>query len=216
MDLIEFELFGKINTLVRVKRSKSININYKNIYYMRKLLLFLLTFVFIACSDNSTGPDEADITLGEGTLTVTGDIQAEHEGISQYVGLRNDDGNFLNLTLHVNQFGLGSDQENNFGFQIRLVGSDGPFTLDTGEYQIGVSNNVNILASYSNRTVSENTVTYGSTPLSSGTITILSISSTSIEAVFDVSLHLVEEEGSVNITGAFNAECLTADAGFGC
>ncbi len=188
----------------------------KNIQKRFIILLFISFTGYISCSDNSTGPDETDITLGEGTLTVTGDIQAEHEGISQYVGLRNDDGNFLNLTLHVNQFGLGSDQENNFGFQIRLVGSDGPFAFDTGEYQIGESNNVNILASYSNRTVSENTVTYGSTPRSSGTITIISISSTNIEAVFDVSLHLVEEEGSVNITGAFNAECLTADAGFGC
>ena len=188
----------------------------KNIEKTFIILLFISISGFIACSDNSAGPDESDITSGEGTLTVTGDIQAEHEGISQYVGLRNDDGNFLNLTLHVNQFGLGSDQENNFGFQIRLVGSEGPFTLDTGKYQIGESNNVSILASYSNRTVSEDTVTYGSTPSSTGTFTILSTTSTSIEVIFDISLHLVQEEGSVNISGAFNAECLTAEAGIGC
>jgi len=188
----------------------------KNLEKTFIILLFISISGFIACSDNSTGTDETDVTSGEGAITVTGDIQAEHEGISQYVGLRNDDGNFLNLALHVNQLGLGSDQENDFSFSIRLVGSEGPFSLETGEYQIGESNNVGILASYSNRTVSEDTVTYGSTPSSSGTVTILSITSTSIEVVFDVSLHLVQEEGSVNISGAFNAECLTAGTGFGC
>jgi len=179
--------------------------------------LLLITFtVTVACSDSSTGADETDVTSGEGSITVSGDKQAEHEGISQYVGLRNDDGDFINLALHVNQLGLTSEQESDFGFSIRLAGSEGPFSLETREYQLGETNNVGTLASYSNRTVSENTITYGSTPSSSGTVSILSITSTSIEVIFDVTLHLIEEEGSVNITGAFNAECLTADAGFGC
>ena len=183
------------------------------IVFMASVLL-----CFFSCSDdsNSTGPGETSLNSAEGSITVTGDIEAEHQGISQYVGLRNEDGNFLNLSLHVNELGLATDQESEFGFQIRMVGSEGPFSLDTGEYQIGESNNVGTLATYSNRTVSENTITYGSTPSSGGTVTIVSMTSTSIEVVFDVTLHLFEEEGSVNITGAFNAECLTAEAGIGC
>jgi len=188
----------------------------KNIEKTFIILLFISISGFVACSDSSTGAEETDVTSGEGTITVSGDIQAEHQGISQYVGLRNEDGNFLNLALHVNELGLATDQESDFGFQIRLVGSEGPFSLETGEYQIGESNNVSMFATYSNRTVSESTVSYGSTPSSSGTVTILSMTSTSIEVIFDVTLHLIEEEGSVNITGAFNAECLTAEAGIGC
>ena len=183
---------------------------------MRYLLLFVITISFIACSDSSTGTDETDITSGEGAITVSGDLQAEHEGISQYVGLRNEDGDFLNLALHVSQLGLATEQESDFDFAIRLVGGEGPFSLETGDYQIGESNNIGMLATYSNRVVSDNTITYGSTPSSSGTITIVSMTSTSIEVVFDVTLHLVDDEGSVNITGAFNAECLTAEAGIGC
>ncbi len=183
---------------------------------MRYLLLFIMTISIIACSDSTTGTDDSDVTPGEGIITVSGDIQEEHQGISQYVGLRNNDGEFLNLALHVNQLGLATEQESDFDFAIRLVGGEGPFSLETGDYQIGESNNIGMLATYSNRVVSDNTITYGSTPSSSGTITIVSMTSTSIEVVFDVTLHLIEEEGSINVTGAFNAECLTADAGFGC
>ena len=75
---------------------------------------------------------------------------------------------------------------------------------------------IGLLISYSNRTVSEDTVTYGSTSNSSGTVTILSTTSTSIEVAFDFTIHLVGNEGSVNVTGVLNAECLTAEAGFGC
>ena len=105
---------------------------------------------------------------------------------------------------------------NDFSFSIRIFGSEGPFLLGTGEYEIGDSGNLNLLISYSNRTVSEDTVTYGSTSNSSGTVTILSTTSTSIEVAFDFTIHLVGNEGSVNVTGVLNAECLTAEAGFGC
>lgn len=182
---------------------------------MRYLLLFIMTIGFIACSDSSTGTDESDVTSGEGAISVSGDIQAVHEGISQYIGAQNADGEWFNLALHVNELGLASEQESSFGFTI-MVGSEGPFSLETGDYQIGENNNVVMIATYSNRVDSENTITYGSTPSSSGTITIVSITSTSIEVVFDVNLHLVEDEGSVNVAGAFNAECLTAEAGIGC
>ncbi|MCC5941105.1 MAG: hypothetical protein JJU37_06135 [Balneolaceae bacterium] len=190
---------------------------------MKHLFLFITLIIgagLIACSDNSTGSDDTEVTPGVGSLTVSGDLQAEHEGISQYIGLRSSEGGFINLAIHVTQFPIGSEEVNDFNFTIRMVGSEGPFTLETGEYVIGEAGNQSMLITYSNRTVSENTVTYGSTPNSSGTVTILSVSSTSIEAVYDVSLNqitdtgTISDENSINITGALNAEC--AAAGIGC
>ncbi len=47
-------------------------------------------------------------------------------------------------------------------------------------------------------------------------VTIVSVGSENIEAVFDVTLHIMNGEGSVNVTGELNAECLTAGGGIGC
>jgi len=185
----------------------------KTIKYAAFTIIILLSY---SCSDSSAGPGEIDTNPNEGIINVTGDLQAQHEGISQYVGLRSDDGKFINLTLHVTEFPIGSEEVNDFSFDIRMLGSEGPFPLETGEYEIGESDDLIVLASYSNRTLSEDTVSYSTSPISSGTVTILSINSTNIEAVFDVTLHVINDEGSVNITGELNAECLTADAGFGC
>lgn len=149
-------------------------------------------------------------------MNVSGDLQAQHEGVSQYVGLRSEDGDFINLTLHITEYPLGSEQLNGFSFDIRMVGNEGPFSLETGEYELGHSGEFTMISSYSNRIVSDGVVSYSTSPNSTGTVTIVSINSSSIEAIFDVTLHLMDGEESVNISGELNAECLTAGTGFGC
>lgn len=182
----------------------------KNSTNVIHLILAAICLMLISCSDNSSGPNESDAGSGEGTINVSGDFSAEHDGISQYIGLKSDGDNFINLTLQVSEHPIASAEVNDFSFSIRMAGNGGPFTLETGEYEIGQdSDNPIVIVSYANRMISDNTVTYGTTPNSSGTVTILSITSTSIEAVYNVTLDVdvTADMGSVNITGELNAEC---------
>ena len=185
----------------------------KTIKYTLFIIAIMLSY---SCSDNPSGPDEIDVSPSEGVLNVTGELQAQHEGVSQYVGLRSEGGDFINLTLHITEFPIGSGEVNDFSFDIRMVGNEGPFSLETGEYELGNSGEFTTISSYSNRIVSDDVVIYSTTPNSNGTITIVSIGSESIKATFDVTLHIRDSEESVNITGELNADCLAAGTGFGC
>lgn len=182
----------------------------KTIKYAVFSIAILISY---SCSDSPSGPDEIAVNPSEGTLNVSGDVQEEHKGVSQYVGLKSEDGDFLNLALHVTEVPLGSTEEGDFSFVIRMVGAEGPFSLETGEYELGGNDNLSLIASYTNRTISDNTVTYSASPNSSGTVTIVSVGSENIEAVFDLTLHIINGDGSVRITGELNAECLTAGVG---
>jgi hypothetical protein len=186
-----------------------------------RLIFAIICMTFVSCSDNSSSVDESDMNAdsGEGTFNVSGDLEAQHQGISQFVGLKASNGDFLNLTLNVTEHPLGSQEINDFSFSIRMVGDGGPFTLEIGEYEIGQdSEGVILIVNYANRMISDETVTYGTSPNSSGTVSILSVSPTSIEATFDVMLDVdvTADEGSVNITGELIAECFTAAPGTGC
>lgn len=182
----------------------------KNSINVISIVIAIIGMVLVSCSDNSSGTNDLDEDSGEGTINVSGDLEAQHEGLSQFIGLKSSDGGFINLTLNVTEHPLGSSEINDFSLAIRMVGDDGPFTLETGEYEIGHgSESPIIIVNYANRMISDNTVTYGTSPNSSGTVTILSVSSTSIEAVYDVTLDVdvTADLGSVNITGELSAEC---------
>lgn len=183
----------------------------------------ILCIMFLSCSDDSSNANDEDMmdtNLGNGMVNVTGDIQAQHEGVSQYFGLRSDDGGFNNLTLQITEHSFSSMEEDDFSFSIRMVGDGGPFDLELGEYEIGHESDSDalLIVSYINRTISDETITYGTSPNSTGTVTILSVSSTTIEATFDVNLDVdvTSDEGTVNITGELEAKCVTAVTGTGC
>ncbi len=183
----------------------------------------ILCIMFLSCSDDSSNANDADMmdaNLGNGMINVTGDIQAQHEGVSQYFALTSNDGGYNNLTLLISEHSFSSMEEDDFSFSIRMVGKEGPFELEPGEYEIGHESDSDalIIVSYSNRTISDETITYGTSQNSTGTVTILSVSSTTIEAAFDVNLDVdvTADEGTVNITGELEAKCVTAAAGTGC
>lgn len=182
----------------------------------------ILCMIFVSCSDDSSDVDDMDANLETGSIIITGDIEAQHEGLSQYIGLRGNDGGFINLTLNVTEHPLGSAEVNDFSLSIRMVGEEGPFDLEVGEYEIGHNSeedgNPLIIVNYANRIISDETITYGTSPNSTGTVTILSVSSTSIEATFDVNLDVdvTADEGTVNVTGELNAKCSSASTGTGC
>src|SRR6056297_866959 len=179
----------------------------------------VICLIFISCSDNSSGLDESesDAISGEGELNVAGDIDSQHEGLSQYIGLESN-GGWVNLTLNIADYPIGSEEVNDFSFDIRMTGDGGPFQLATGEYSIGENpEGPTVIANYANRVITNRTVTYGTSPNSSGTVTIISVNSTSVEAVFDVILYqdVTTDEGAVTITGELKAECHSTPAG-GC
>jgi len=190
---------------------------------MKKINLIFISILFagfMSCSDNSTGPGEADTDLSRGTssFNVTGDIEANHDGVAWYVGLRSEGGNFLNLSLTVSDSELGDEEDNDFNLTFRFVGNEGPFELETREYPIGAENNVVVFSSYSNSVVSDETLFYAASPNATGSIRILSFSDTSIEASFNFTIEpgRNREGDPVTISGEINAECLTAEINFGC
>ena len=187
---------------------------------MRRLLMVIVLAGFISCSDDSTSPDNSDDDPGVGTVNVTGSVQAQHEGASWYAGLRSETDDFINLTLNVSDQLPDDPGSSSFNFSIRFTGEDGPFDLPVGQYEIGQnSENLIVLVSYSNSVDADNTVRYGTTPNSTGIVTIQSASETRIEASFDVTIDAGQntEGGQVNITGEIDAECLLAGvSGVGC
>lgn len=193
--------------------------------YKKIKLLFIAAILsgLTSCSDDSTGPEETDVGSGEGEINVTGAQQAQHEGVAWYVGLRSDN-DFINLTLSLSEYLPTESDDSPYGLSIRFIGNDGPFSLDTTTYTNGVaSEDVLISVTYSKTLENGEKAIYSTGPNSTGSITILSISDTSIEVAFDVTIESdhVEagqetEEGSVNIAGEISAECLTAEAGIGC
>jgi len=190
-----------------------------NIIKLINITLIVTALIFISCSDNSSGLDESesDAVSGEGELNVVGDIDSQHEGLSQYIGLESN-GGWVNLTLNIAEYPIGSEEVNDFSFDIRMTGDGGPFQLETGEYNIGENpEGPTVIANYANRVITNRTVTYGTSPNSSGTVTIISVNSTSVEAVFDVILYqdVTTDEGAVTITGELKAECHSTPAG-GC
>ena len=189
---------------------------------MKKIKVIFMSIMLVglmSCSDNSTGPGaDTDLSRGTSSFSVTGDIEADHDGVAWYVGLRSDGGNIINLSLSVSDSEFDEQGDNDFNLSIRFVGSEEPFELATGEYPIGAGNNVAVLPTYSNSVISDGTLVYSASPETSGSVRILSVTDTSIEASFNFTIQAgANREGeSVTISGEINAECLTAEINFGC
>src|SRR6056297_445773 len=213
--------FALRKSLSNLTYPKKIKLMFMNIRIATLPFFAILCMLFVSCSDDSSDVNDMNSNLETGSIMITGDIEAQHEGLSQYIGLRSNDGGFINLTLNVTEHPLGSAEVNDFSLSIRMVGEEGPFALEVGEYEIGHNSEDDtplIIVNYANRVISDETITYGTSPNSTGTVTILSVSSTNIEATFDVNLDVdvTADEGTVNVTGELNAKCSSASTGTGC
>jgi len=213
--------FALRKSLSNLTYPKKIKLMFMNIRIATLPFFAILCMLFVSCSDDSSDVNDMNSNLETGSIMITGDIEAQHEGLSQYIGLRSNDGGFINLTLNVTEHPLGSAEVNDFSLSIRMVGEEGPFDLEVGEYEIGHNSEDDtplIIVNYANRVISDETITYGTSPNSTGTVTILSVSSTNIEATFDVNLDVdvTADEGTVNVTGELNAKCSSASTGTGC
>lgn len=179
-----------------------------------RTLLFIILFIYgLGCSDDSTGPggNEVEVNSGLGTISVTGAIEAEHEGVSYYIPLKSQSGDFNNLTIRISDTDPTEGNENPlFGLRIIMVGQEGPFELNEGQFELGDSGTVAMVATYDNNIGPDGSVIYSTSTETDGTLTILSNSSNQIEGTYSFQLEAGNntDSGFVTVSGEFNAECI--------
>jgi hypothetical protein len=173
----------------------------KKISYLAITLSILL---FTSCSDNSTGPDDLNLSQGQGAFTVTGAVNAEHSGEAWYTVDPRDDGTVFQLFVSDVEFSIDPDANDDVTFvlEFRQESGSGSFSISTGEYNLGAN------APFRGMFADVATATaYETTGSSGGTLNITSYSSGSVEAEFEFSA-TGPEGGSVTVTGGLRASCV--------
>ena len=185
-----------------------------------KIILSFLLLVLVSCSDNSTGSDNG--ALGEMTLKVTGDFEAERSGQADFHGL--DSGSIYMWEIHGNDY---SPQTFSLSFlhnSVESIDRPGPGTYDVknqvGQTPWGDPEPMAFTAIY---THIENENYAGSVEYSTllcteqfpsgGTLTITSSSDEEISGSFQFTAHNVEIEdtgtcishGTIHVSGSFDA-----------
>jgi len=169
-------------------------------------IIISLVMIFTSCSDNSTGPDDLNLSQGKGAFTVTGAVNAEHSGESWYTVDPRDDGTVFQLFVSDVEFSIDPDANDDVTFvlEFRQESGSGSFSISTGEYNLGAN------APFRGMFADVATATaYETTGSSGGTLNITSHSSSSglIEAEFEFSA-TGPEGGSVTVTGGLRAGCV--------
>jgi|AntRauTorcE11897_2_1112592.scaffolds.fasta_scaffold03538_2 hypothetical protein len=181
--------------------------------YKLVLLSTILSLTFLSCSSNSTDSDVLEAGEGVGSLTVTGDVEAEHEGASYFTVIRSD-GNLVTIRIHINEshpFERDDSYDPVYSFTL-LADMDGePFSLSPGDYEIGQLSDDELMFAgvYTHRTSADVVNGYQSAD-QGGSITITSFSDKMIQASFQFTAidYGAEEDKVVNISGEFTSECL--------
>ena len=73
------------------------------------------------CSDNPTGPGDLGLSQREGTFTVSGAINAEHEGEAWYTIDRSDDGTVFQIFASDVEFSIDSQANDDVSFPLLLI-----------------------------------------------------------------------------------------------
>ncbi|MEX0722504.1 MAG: hypothetical protein WD053_01435 [Gracilimonas sp.] len=183
--------------------------------YKLVLLSIIISLTFLSCSDNSSGPEDLELSEGVGSLTVSGDVEAEHEGASYFTVIRND-GNLLGVRIHIVE-ALPEDRDDSYDpiYSFTLLADDGgePITLSPGDYEIGQLSDDNLAFAgvYTHRINADVVNGYQSAD-DGGSITITSSSDEMIQATFQFDAidygDGTEEDKVVSISGEFSSECL--------
>ncbi len=177
---------------------------------MRCLLIVIVLAGLVSCSDESTGPENSESDIGNGTVNVTGAFEAQHEGFSWYVGLKvGEEGKYANYTMNVSDVPA-TEGDGSYNFTIRFFADEAPFALTAGEYTVGEEEKGALVAGiYTNRNGSDS-ISYGISPDSEGTVTIESITDNSVKASFDLVLDASPntEEGMITVKGNLYANCV--------
>lgn len=169
------------------------------------LIILFLSFLTLSCSDDSTGPDDLNLSQGEGVVTVTGAVNADHEGEAWYVIERDDDGTVFQIFVSDVQFSTDPQANDDVSFVLEFrqeSGSDS-FSISTGNYEIGQSATFRGLYADVNSATAYETI--GS---SGGSINITSHSTGQLDAEFEFTGTNPEGEGSVTVSGGLRATCI--------
>ncbi len=169
------------------------------------LIILFICFTTISCSDDSTGPDDLNLSQGQGGVTVTGAVNADHEGEAWYVIERNDDGTVFQIFVSDVQFSTDPQVNDDVSFFLEFrqdSGSDS-FSISTGSFQIGENDTFRGLYADNN-----SATVYESTGSSDGVISITSHSDGQLDAEFGFTGTIRDGDGSVKVTGELRASCI--------
>lgn len=169
------------------------------------LIILFICLTSTNCSDDSTGPDDLNLSQGQGAVTVTGAVNADHEGEAWYVIERNDDGTVFQIFVSDVQFSTEPQANDDVSFVLEFrqeSGSD-TFSISTGDYEIGQNATFRGIYADVNSTTAYETI--GS---SGGSINITSHSTGQLDAEFEFTGSNRDGEGSVTVSGGLRATCL--------
>jgi len=178
-----------------------------NLYRYVTFISFIL--IFTSCSDNSSGPDELDLNEGKGAFTVSGAINAEHEGEAWYTIDSSGDGTVFQIFISDVEFSVDPNANDNVSFvlQFRQDSGSESFSISTGNFDMG--ENATFFGIFADVSITESRgVGYETVGNTGGSINITSQSSGLVDAEFEFTAIDPEAGGTVTVSGGLRATCI--------
>jgi hypothetical protein len=163
---------------------------------------------FLSCSEDSSGPGDLE-DLGEATLSVSGDIEANHTGQADFLSMQFSGVN--NWEIHMHDF-----NPQTFSMTIFLTSLDEVGPPGTGTFEFDEIEGFSVIYEYIENEDLQNAREFSNVfcdDSENGTFTISSSSDSEIRGSFNATISeyelndsgQCENLGTVNITGNFRA-----------
>jgi hypothetical protein len=104
---------------------------FKNSMFIFLFTLLFAMFLIISCDDD---PASTDDDLGEGSVSVTGDINAEASGIADFWGIEDGPGGIHSWEIYINDYAPST-----FSLQFMQVSQEPISRPQEGTYEVGLS-----------------------------------------------------------------------------
>ena len=159
---------------------------------------------FISCSDNSSGPGDMGLNDGKGAFTVSGAINAEHEGQAWYTIDRSGDGTVFQLFVSDVEFSTEPQMDDvQFVLEFKQDSGSNSFSISTGDFTVG--ENATFRGIFADVPTTTGYETLGN---DGGSISITSQSSGLVGAEFEFTATDPVDGGKVTVEGALRASCI--------
>lgn len=174
----------------------------KSIKNLSKLFLFIL--IITSCSDDSSGPGDLGLNEGKGSFTVTGDVNAEHEGEAWYVIDRDNNGTVFQIFVSDIEFSTEPQVDDvQFVLEFKQDSGSNSFSISTGDFNMG--ENATFRGIFADVPTTTGYETLGN---NGGSLTIFSYSNGLVDAEFEFAATDPIGGASVTVSGALRATCL--------
>lgn len=167
-------------------------------------LLPILVLFLTACSKDEKDGSEGSLDLGEGTLTVTGDVEGVFKGMADFEGKLASQTETWKISMH-------NYSPQTFSLTL-LKMNDGIENPKPGTYTIGISTKADFSAAFTHIVDEDyvNAIEYSTFEDSnSRTLTIESVTEKTIKGKFEFTAHeyddMLNPRGDVEIKGQFKA-----------